>query len=81
MNTILITGTAKPDKNFVLYDVNIWAQKSGEDIEFIYSLKFNCSGYSSLWDIVKTKVSSYYSESKFTDGGYSRFLDSINIIN
>lgn len=80
MNTILIIGTAKNNAHLVTYDVQIWAQKSGEDIEFIYSLKFNSSGYSDLWQVAKDKVAAYYSMPEFQDGGYTRFLDHLIII-
>jgi len=81
MNTILITGTAKPEGSKVNYNVNIWASKEGEQIQFVKSQSMEISGYSTLWAYAKSIVISYFgNDAKLDDGAYTQFLDHLIII-
>lgn len=82
MNTILITGTAQPIiGGKVDYNVNIWASKEGEQIQFVKYSSLQIAGYSTLWAYAKSIVISYFgNETKFDDGAYTQFLDHLTII-
>lgn len=84
----MITGIAKqigkPTINgiefSVEYDVNIWAAKDGQQIEFITSKKQVLPNYNHLWDMAKDKVVNYYKEPLFNDGAYTTYLDHLIIL-
>lgn len=90
MNTIMITGTAKTMPvntspicvSFkVEYDVNIWASKQGEQLQFISSKKLTLCGYNDLWRLAKSNVISLLGDdAKFDDGAYTQFLDHLIMI-
>jgi hypothetical protein len=81
MNTILISGTCKPEGNKVNYNVNIWASKSGQPIELITWQSALLDGYNTLWSLAKSKVMGYYNEDvKFDDGAYTQYLDHLVMI-
>lgn len=85
MNTILVTGKVnaftypKEDKNTLIYDVAIWGCLSGEDIQVITYRKIETSCYGGLWDAAKDIASLYFKDESFRDGGYTRFLDHIDL--
>ena len=81
MNTILITGTAKPEGSSVNYNVNVWASKEGEQIQFIKYQSMTLAGYNILWAYGKSIAISYFgNDVKFDDGAYTQYLDHLIMI-
>lgn len=82
MNTILISGTAKPDGNAVHYNVYVWASKKGDPIQLIKWFSGTLADYRVLWALAKSNVMSYFgNDDKFGDGAYTQFLDHLILIN
>jgi site-specific recombinase len=81
MNTILITGTAKPEDNKYRYNVNVWASKEAEQIQFIKYDSLLFDNYGTLWAFAKSTASAYFdNNTQFHDGAYTQFLDHITLI-
>lgn len=68
-NLILVIGTVeKQAENIWKYGIDIFAEQAGENLQYLYSLNPDYSGYTQMTEAIKSIVSTYFGNEDFKDG-------------